>query len=93
MFYNLTFLPSLPSEYSEGIDYLTRKWNLFSTQVWCLESDKQQYQNWTVDSGQHSLDITALKPGKHYWLTIAAVNGAGVGLQSDPHGFIISEHF
>ncbi|XP_071317205.1 roundabout homolog 4 isoform X1 [Trachinotus anak] len=59
-------------------------------QVWCVESEEQQYQNWTVDSSQHSLDISALKPGKRYWLTIAAVNGAGVGMLSDPHGFVIN---
>ncbi|KAG7224639.1 hypothetical protein INR49_011392 [Caranx melampygus] len=59
-------------------------------QVWCVESEEQQYHNWTVDSGQHTLDISALKPGKQYWLTIAAVNGAGVGVQSDPHGFVIN---
>lgn len=56
-----------------------------------MESEEQQHHNWTVDSGQHTLDISALKPGKRYWLTIAAVNGAGVGVQSDPHGFVISE--
>lgn len=60
-------------------------------QVWCVESEEQQYHNWTVDSGQHSLDIAGLTPGRRYWLTIAAVNGAGVGAQSDPHGFVISE--
>ncbi|XP_039633880.1 roundabout homolog 1 isoform X3 [Perca fluviatilis] len=59
-------------------------------QVWCVESEEQQYQNWTVDSGQHKLDISALSPGKRYWITIAAVNGAGVGVLSDPHGFVIS---
>lgn len=56
-----------------------------------MESNKQQYQNWTVDSGQHSLDISIVEPGKQYWVTMAAVNGAGVGKLSDPHGFIISE--
>lgn len=56
-----------------------------------MESEEQQYQNWTVDSGQHNLDIAGLKPGKRYWITIAAVNGAGVGMLSDPHGFVISE--
>lgn len=65
--------------------------NCFSTQVWCVESEEQQFQNWTVDSGQHNLDITTLKPGKQYWITIAAVNGAGVGMLSDPHGFVISK--
>nr|XP_020469129.1 roundabout homolog 4-like isoform X2 [Monopterus albus] len=59
-------------------------------QVWCVESEEQQYQNWTVDSGQHNLHISTLKPGKRYWLTIAAVNGAGVGMLSDPHGFVIN---
>ncbi|XP_026185033.1 roundabout homolog 1 isoform X2 [Mastacembelus armatus] len=59
-------------------------------QVWCVESEEQQYQNWTVDSGQHNLDISTLRPGKRYWLTIAAVNGAGVGMLSDPHGFVIN---
>ncbi|XP_037835125.1 roundabout homolog 1 isoform X2 [Kryptolebias marmoratus] len=59
-------------------------------QVWCVESDEQQYQNWTVDSGQHNLDISSLKAGKHYSITMAAVNGAGVGMLSDPYGFVIN---
>ncbi|XP_019123425.2 roundabout homolog 1 isoform X1 [Larimichthys crocea] len=59
-------------------------------QVWCVESEQQQYQNWTVDSGRHNLDISALKPGNRYWITIAAINGAGVGMLSDPHGFVIN---
>lgn len=63
----------------------------FLPQVWCVESEEQQYQNWTVNSSQKQLDISALKPGKQYWITIAAVNGAGVGTPSDPHGFLISE--
>lgn len=60
-------------------------------QVWCVDSEEQLYQNWTVDSGKHKLDISTLRPGKQYWITIAAVNGAGVGIMSDPHGFVISE--
>ncbi|XP_074467231.1 roundabout homolog 4 isoform X2 [Sebastes fasciatus] len=59
-------------------------------QVWCVESEEQQSQNWTVDSGQHNLDISTLKPGRRYWITIAAVNGAGVGTLSDTHGFVIN---
>ncbi|KAM4547042.1 roundabout homolog 4 [Fundulus diaphanus] len=59
-------------------------------QVWCVESDEQQYQNWTVDSSQHSLDISTLKPDKQYWITMAAVNGAGVGTLSVPHVFVIN---
>lgn len=62
-----------------------------STQVWCVQSEEQQYHNWTVNSGQHNLDVTALQPGTRYWITIAAVNGAGVGMLSDPQGFVISE--
>ncbi|XP_029923853.1 roundabout homolog 1 [Myripristis murdjan] len=58
-------------------------------QVWCVESEVQQYQNWTVDSSRHSLDISNLNPGKRYWITVAAVNGAGPGVQSDPSGFVI----
>uniref|UniRef100_A0A667Z7G4 Roundabout, axon guidance receptor, homolog 4 (Drosophila) n=1 Tax=Myripristis murdjan TaxID=586833 RepID=A0A667Z7G4_9TELE len=60
-------------------------------QVWCVESEVQQYQNWTVDSSRHSLDISNLNPGKRYWITVAAVNGAGPGVQSDPSGFVIGE--
>lgn len=59
-------------------------------QVWCVESEQQQYQNWTVDSSHHELEITGLKPGKKYWISIAALNGAGVGKLSDPHGFVIN---
>nr|XP_046267177.1 roundabout homolog 1 isoform X2 [Scatophagus argus] len=59
-------------------------------QVWCVESEEQQYQNWTVNSGQHNLDISTVKPGKQYWITLAAINGAGVGMLSDPHGFVIN---
>ncbi|KAM8835506.1 roundabout homolog 4 isoform 1-T1 [Synchiropus picturatus] len=58
-------------------------------QVWCVEPEENQYQNWTVDSSRHGLDISGLQSGKHYWITVAAVNGAGVGMLSDPHGFII----
>uniref|UniRef100_UPI003AAB9EC6 roundabout homolog 4 n=1 Tax=Centroberyx gerrardi TaxID=166262 RepID=UPI003AAB9EC6 len=58
-------------------------------QVWCVDSAEQQYQNWTVDSSRHSLDISTLSPGKQYWITVAAANGAGLGKQSDPRGFVI----
>ncbi|KAK2815392.1 hypothetical protein Q5P01_025859 [Channa striata] len=59
-------------------------------QVWCVESEEQQSQNWTLNSGQHNLDISTLTAGKPYRITIAAVNGAGVGTLSDPHGFVIN---
>ncbi|XP_040038210.2 roundabout homolog 4 isoform X2 [Gasterosteus aculeatus] len=59
-------------------------------QVFCVESEGQRYQNWTVNSSQHNLKISTLIPGRRYWITIAAVNGAGVGMLSDPHGFVIN---
>ncbi|KAM9385751.1 roundabout homolog 4 [Pholidichthys leucotaenia] len=62
-------------------------------QVWCVESEEQQYLNWTVDSSQHSLDISTLRQGKQYWVTVAAVNSAGVGAPSDPRGFFINPQF
>ncbi|CAB1316617.1 unnamed protein product, partial [Coregonus sp. 'balchen'] len=58
-------------------------------QLWCVQSEEQQYLNWTVDSGTHSLEINPLYPGKEYWVQVAAVNGAGVGVQSDPHRLVI----
>ncbi|KAM9781623.1 roundabout homolog 4 isoform 2-T2 [Syngnathus typhle] len=71
-----------PSETHNGI--------IQGYQVWCVESDEQLYQNWTLDSKQHWLDIFSLQAGKRYWITLAAVNGAGVGVPSDPHGFVIN---
>ncbi|XP_077361913.1 roundabout homolog 4 isoform X2 [Festucalex cinctus] len=71
-----------PSETHNGI--------IQGYQVWCVESFEQHYQNWTVGSNQHWLEICALQPGNRYWITLAAVNGAGVGVPSDPHGFVIN---
>ncbi|KAJ8347591.1 hypothetical protein SKAU_G00261800 [Synaphobranchus kaupii] len=58
-------------------------------QVWCVQSESQQSLNWTVDGGTHSLEINGLDPGKQYWVTVAATNGAGVGVQSNPHRLIL----
>uniref|UniRef100_A0A3P9J6K7 Roundabout, axon guidance receptor, homolog 4 (Drosophila) n=1 Tax=Oryzias latipes TaxID=8090 RepID=A0A3P9J6K7_ORYLA len=58
-------------------------------QVWCVESEEKLYQNWTVDSSQMSLNVSNLKAGKQYWITMAAVNGAGVGMLSDPQELMI----
>ncbi|KAM9788999.1 roundabout homolog 4 [Neosynchiropus ocellatus] len=77
---HLNWLPP-PPDFQNGI--------IQGYQVWCVEPEQNQYQNWTVDSSRHGLDISGLQSGKHYWITVAAVNGAGVGLLSDPHGFII----
>nr|XP_023690610.1 roundabout homolog 4 isoform X1 [Paramormyrops kingsleyae] len=53
-------------------------------QVWCVQPEGQKSLNWTVNSATHSLEITTFEPGKQYWVRVAAVNGAGVGVQSDP---------
>ncbi|XP_029957379.1 roundabout homolog 1 [Salarias fasciatus] len=59
-------------------------------QVWCVDSEQQLFQNWTVDSSRHVLEISSLAAGRRYWLSMAAVNGAGVGELSEPHGFVIN---
>lgn len=58
-------------------------------QVWCVQEEEQQYLNWTVDSGTHTLDIRPLQPGRVYWIRVAAVNGAGVGAQTNPYKLLI----
>ncbi|XP_062870532.1 roundabout homolog 1 isoform X2 [Trichomycterus rosablanca] len=58
-------------------------------QVWCVQEEEQQYLNWTVDSGTHTVEIKPLQPGKRYWLRVAAVNGAGIGAQSNPYQLLI----
>lgn len=63
-----------------------------SYQVWCLQSDDQHFFNWTVDSGTHSLEIGMLHPGKQYWVRVAAINGAGIGVKSDPHRLLIENN-
>lgn len=60
-------------------------------QVWCVESEELKSFNWTVDSGTHSIEISTLQPGRLYWVTVAAVNGAGVGVQSDPYKLLIGK--
>ncbi|KAI5099902.1 roundabout-like 4 isoform X1 [Silurus meridionalis] len=58
-------------------------------QVWCVQEKEQQYLNWTVDSGTHTLEIRPLQAGRVYWLRVAAVNGAGVGAQTNPYKLLI----
>lgn len=54
-----------------------------------MDSEEQTSFNWTVDSGTHSIEIFTLLPSRLYWVTVAAVNGAGVGVQSDPYKLLI----
>lgn len=56
-----------------------------------MESEELKSFNWTVDSGTHSIEISTLQPGRLYWVTVAAVNGAGVGVQSDPYKLLIGK--
>ncbi|XP_026856557.2 roundabout homolog 1 isoform X1 [Electrophorus electricus] len=58
-------------------------------QVWCMQEEEQQSLNWTVNSGTHFLEISPLQTGRHYWLQVAAVNGAGVGAQSSPYKLLL----
>lgn len=58
-------------------------------QVWCVQEEEQQYLNWTVDSGTHTLEIRPLQPGRVYWLRVAALNGAGVGAQTNPYKLLM----
>ncbi|XP_015193166.2 roundabout homolog 4 isoform X1 [Lepisosteus oculatus] len=58
-------------------------------QVWCSFSVGHQSSNWTVDSGTHSLEMGSLEPGTQYWIRVAALNGAGVGVPSEPHSLFI----
>ena len=56
-----------------------------------MEQQEKQYQNWTVDRGHHRLEISALTPDRRYSVTVAAVNGAGVGTRSKALGFYMGE--
>lgn len=56
-----------------------------------MESEELKSFNWTVDSGTHSIEISTLQAGRLYRVTVAAVNGAGVGVQSDPYKLLIGK--
>uniref|UniRef100_H3AZJ1 Roundabout guidance receptor 4 n=1 Tax=Latimeria chalumnae TaxID=7897 RepID=H3AZJ1_LATCH len=53
-------------------------------QVWCMSNKTQHRSDWMVNGGTHSLEIPALISGIEYWVQVAAINGAGVGVQSNP---------
>ncbi|XP_069750598.1 roundabout homolog 1 isoform X2 [Narcine bancroftii] len=53
--------------------------------IWCLGNATQQYRNWTVNSSTHQLEIPAMNSGIQYRVQIAAINGAGVGVHTEPH--------
>lgn len=56
-----------------------------------MQPESQKSLNWTVNSATHSLEITTFEPGKQYSVRVAAVNGAGVGVQSDPKQLTIGQ--
>nr|XP_056716860.1 roundabout homolog 4 [Euleptes europaea] len=53
-------------------------------QVWFLGNETHQGSNRTVDGGTHSLEATGLGYGLKYCVRVAAINGAGVGVASNP---------
>ncbi|XP_053124972.1 roundabout homolog 4 [Hemicordylus capensis] len=53
-------------------------------QVWFLGNETHHGFNRTVDGGTHSLETTGLPDGLRYCVQIAAANGAGVGVASNP---------
>ncbi|XP_062894360.1 roundabout homolog 1 isoform X3 [Mobula hypostoma] len=52
--------------------------------VWCLGNDTQHHRNWTVNSSTHQLEIPTMNSGIEYRVQIAAINGAGVGVHTEP---------
>ncbi|XP_072094474.1 roundabout homolog 1 isoform X2 [Mobula birostris] len=52
--------------------------------VWCLGNGTQHHRNWTVNSSTHQLEIPTMNSGIEYRVQIAAINGAGVGVHTEP---------
>ncbi|XP_061448997.1 roundabout homolog 4 isoform X2 [Rhineura floridana] len=53
-------------------------------QVWFLGNETLYGFNRTVDGKTHSLEATGLANGQKYCVQVAAVNGAGIGVASNP---------
>ncbi|KAL8173790.1 UNVERIFIED_CONTAM: hypothetical protein K2H54_025471 [Gekko kuhli] len=53
-------------------------------QVWFLGNETHGGSNRTVDGGTHSLEATGLGYWLKYCVQVAAINGAGVGVASNP---------
>ncbi|XP_054854614.1 roundabout homolog 4 [Eublepharis macularius] len=53
-------------------------------QVWFLGNETHEGSNRTVDGGMHSLETAGLANGPKYCVRVAAINGAGVGVASNP---------
>ncbi|XP_063167198.1 roundabout homolog 4 [Candoia aspera] len=53
-------------------------------QVWFLGNETHQGFNRTVDGDTHSLETIGLPSGQKYCVKVAAINGAGVGVTSNP---------
>nr|XP_008117297.1 PREDICTED: roundabout homolog 4 isoform X2 [Anolis carolinensis] len=53
-------------------------------QVWVLGNETHHGFNKTVDAGTHSLEATGLINRLKYCVQVAAVNGAGIGMASNP---------
>ncbi|XP_053223454.1 roundabout homolog 4 isoform X1 [Podarcis raffonei] len=53
-------------------------------QVWFLGNETHSGSNRTVSGETHSLEVTGLANGQKYCVQVAAVNGAGIGVPSNP---------
>ncbi|KAJ6658661.1 hypothetical protein lerEdw1_019821 [Lerista edwardsae] len=53
-------------------------------QVWFLGNETHPGFNRTVDGGTHRLEATGLATGLKYCVQVAAMNGAGIGVASNP---------
>ncbi|XP_025025687.1 roundabout homolog 4 [Python bivittatus] len=53
-------------------------------QVWFLGNETHQGFNKTIDGDTHSLETIGLPSGQKYCVKVAAINGAGVGVSSNP---------
>uniref|UniRef100_A0A4W4EZJ8 Roundabout, axon guidance receptor, homolog 1 (Drosophila) n=1 Tax=Electrophorus electricus TaxID=8005 RepID=A0A4W4EZJ8_ELEEL len=52
--------------------------------IWCLGNESRYHVNRTVDGSTFSIVIPSLSPGIRYSVEVAASNGAGPGVKSDP---------
>eukprot|EP00062_Callorhinchus_milii_P017835 gi/632970649/ref/XP_007901767.1/ PREDICTED: roundabout homolog 1 isoform X3 [Callorhinchus milii] len=57
---------------------------LLEYRIWCLGNESRYHVNRTVDGLTHSVIISSLTPGIRYSVEVAASNGAGPGVRSQP---------
>uniref|UniRef100_A0A4W3JP19 Roundabout guidance receptor 1 n=1 Tax=Callorhinchus milii TaxID=7868 RepID=A0A4W3JP19_CALMI len=65
---------------------------LLEYRIWCLGNESRYHVNRTVDGLTHSVIISSLTPGIRYSVEVAASNGAGPGVRSQPQFIQLGEH-